>query len=125
MDVILRRVDDNFCDPLELLPDSYLGVPGLLQSVRRGNVAVAKLVKKVDAIYPAGAGNKFVQGTVQLHVVLDLEGRVVKVDVVSRPPELVDAAVNAVRQWRYRPTLLNGDPVEVDTLISIVFSLGG
>jgi uncharacterized circularly permuted ATP-grasp superfamily protein/uncharacterized alpha-E superfamily protein len=44
VDVILRRVDDNFCDPLELLPDSYLGVPGLLQAIRRGNVAVANAV---------------------------------------------------------------------------------
>jgi uncharacterized circularly permuted ATP-grasp superfamily protein/uncharacterized alpha-E superfamily protein len=44
VDVILRRVDDSFCDPLELYPDSYLGVPGLLQAVRRGNVAVANAV---------------------------------------------------------------------------------
>src|ERR1700680_4740927 len=44
VDVILRRVDDNFCDPLELLPDSYLGVPGLLQATRRGNVAVANAI---------------------------------------------------------------------------------
>jgi uncharacterized circularly permuted ATP-grasp superfamily protein/uncharacterized alpha-E superfamily protein len=44
VDVILRRVDDNFCDPLELLPDSYLGVPGLLQAVRRGTVAVANAI---------------------------------------------------------------------------------
>jgi uncharacterized circularly permuted ATP-grasp superfamily protein/uncharacterized alpha-E superfamily protein len=44
VDVILRRVDDNFCDPLELYPDSYLGVPGLLQAVRRGNVAVANAI---------------------------------------------------------------------------------
>jgi TonB family protein len=90
-----------------------------------GNVAVAKLVQQVNPVYPAEARNNRVQGSVQLHVVLDMEGRVAKLDVVSGPPELVDAAVNAVRQWRYRPTLLNGDPVEVDTLISIVFSLGG
>ncbi|MBZ5644545.1 MAG: circularly permuted type 2 ATP-grasp protein [Acidobacteriia bacterium] len=44
VDVILRRVDDNFCDPLELYPDSYLGVPGLLQAVRRGNVSVANAI---------------------------------------------------------------------------------
>jgi uncharacterized circularly permuted ATP-grasp superfamily protein/uncharacterized alpha-E superfamily protein len=44
VDVILRRVDDNFCDPLELLPNSYLGVPGLLPSVRQGNVAVANAI---------------------------------------------------------------------------------
>jgi uncharacterized circularly permuted ATP-grasp superfamily protein/uncharacterized alpha-E superfamily protein len=44
VDMILRRVDDNFCDPLELYPDSYLGVPGLLQSIRRGNVGVANAV---------------------------------------------------------------------------------
>jgi uncharacterized circularly permuted ATP-grasp superfamily protein/uncharacterized alpha-E superfamily protein len=44
VDVILRRVDDNFCDPLELYPDSFLGIPGLLQAVRRGNVGVANAI---------------------------------------------------------------------------------
>jgi|SRR5580704_839777 TonB family protein len=88
-----------------------------------GNVAAAKLVTKVDPIYPAATGKKWVSGTVVLHVVLDQEGRVVQVDVVSGPPELVHASVNAVRQWKYQPTLLNGDPVEVDTSIAVQFTL--
>jgi TonB family protein len=88
-----------------------------------GNVAAAKLVQQVAPVYPAEARKNKVSGTVQLHVVLDREGRVIRIDVVSGPPELVDAPVNAVRQWRYQPTLLNGDPVEVDTLISVQFTL--
>lgn len=58
-----------------------------------------------------------------LHVVLSREGYVSQITFVSRPPELMAASMNAVRQWRYQPTLLNGDPVEVDTMISVVFSL--
>jgi hypothetical protein len=88
-----------------------------------GNVAAAKLVTKVDSIYPAATGKKWVSRTVVLHVVLNREGRVVQVDVVSGPPELVHASVNSVRQWRYQPTLLNGDPVEVDTTIAVQFTL--
>ncbi len=58
-----------------------------------------------------------------LHVVLSREGYVSQITFVSGPPELMAASMNAVRQWRYQPTLLNGDPVEVDTMISVVFSL--
>lgn len=88
-----------------------------------GNVAAAKLVKKVDPIYPALAGNNMVSGTVVLHVVLTRDGQVSQVNLVSGPSELVDASMNAVRQWRYQPTLLNGDPVEVDTMVSVQFKL--
>lgn len=88
-----------------------------------GNVAAAKLLHQVTPEYPVEARKQKVSGTVQLHVVANREGGVMRIDVVSGPPELVDSAVNAVRQWRYQPTLLNGDPVEVDTLISVVFSL--
>jgi TonB family protein len=88
-----------------------------------GNVTAAKLMQQVAPVYPAEARKNKVSGTVQLHVVLNREGGVMRIDVVSGPPELVDAAVNAVRQWRYQATLLNGDPVEVDALISVVFTL--
>jgi TonB family protein len=88
-----------------------------------GNVAAAKLLKQVTPDYPAEAREKKVSGTVLLHVVLSREGYVEQINFVSGPPELMKASMNAVRQWKYQPTLLNGDPVEVDTMISVQFSL--
>jgi outer membrane biosynthesis protein TonB len=57
-----------------------------------------------------------------LHIVIDRDGGVVRADPVSGPPELAKESVDAVRQWLFKPTLLNGDPVEVDSTVSIVFS---
>jgi TonB family protein len=88
-----------------------------------GNVAAAKLLHQVTPEYPAEARDKKVSGTVLLHVVLSREGYVQEITFVSGPPELMKASMNAVRQWKYQPTLLNGDPVEVDTMVSVVFSL--
>jgi TonB family protein len=88
-----------------------------------GNVAAAKLLQQVTPEYPAEARQNKVSGTVLLHVVLSREGYVARIDFVSGPPELLHASMDAVRQWKYQPTLLNGDPVEVDTMISVVFSL--
>jgi hypothetical protein len=87
------------------------------------NVAAAKLVQKVDPVYPAEAPKNKVSRSVVLHVVEDMDGHILQIQPVSGPPELLDAAIEAVKQWRYSPTLLNGDPVQVDTLIEIVFSL--
>jgi periplasmic protein TonB len=64
------------------------------------------------------------QGTVHLHAVIGKDGRVKDIRVIDGDFDLAQAAVRAVRQWRYAPTLLNGQPVEVDTTISVVFSLG-
>lgn len=89
-----------------------------------GNVAQAKLVHRVNPRPPPEAFQKHVQGTVQLHVVIDVEGNVKQVDVIGGPAEVQAAAVDAVKQWRYQPTLLNGDPVEVDTTVLINFMLG-
>jgi TonB family protein len=90
-----------------------------------GNVLQARLVHQVNPVPPSDAIKNHVQGTVQLHVVIDINGNVKQVDVVSGPPDLTTAAVDAVKQWRYQPTLLNGDPVEVDTTVSVSFALGG
>jgi TonB family protein len=88
-----------------------------------GNVAAAKILKQVTPEYPAEARNKKVSGTVVLHVLLSREGYVARIDFVSGPPELMDASMKAVRQWKYQPTLLNGDPVEVDTTVAVQFNL--
>ena len=90
-----------------------------------GNVQAAKLVRQVMPVYPAIAKAARIQGTVVLHAVIAKDGTIEQLQFVSGPPLLVQAAMNAVREWRYQPTLLNGQPVEVDTIISVVFTLGG
>lgn len=89
-----------------------------------GDVLQAKLIHQVNPIPPSEAFGKHLQGTVVLHIIVDVDGTVKQVDVVSGPPELAPSAANAVRQWRYEPTLLNGDPVEVDSTVTVNFSLG-
>jgi len=65
------------------------------------------------------------QGTVRLHAIISKDGTIQQLEVISGPALLQQAALDAVRQWRYKPTLLNTEPVEVDTTIDVVFSLGG
>jgi len=64
------------------------------------------------------------QGAVVLDAVISVEGNVERLSIVSGHPLLIDAAIRAVQQWKYRPTLLNGVPVEVLTQITINFALG-
>ena len=88
-----------------------------------GNVQVAKLVNRVQPVYPEEARKNRIQGTVRLHVILGKDGTVQQLEVMSGHPLLQQASLDAVRQWRYQPTLLNGEPVEVDTTIDVIFTL--
>jgi TonB family protein len=88
-----------------------------------GNVQRERLVQKVQPEYPQDAKDGKIQGTVVLHVILGTDGSVQQIQVVSGHPLLVQSALDAVRQWRYQPTLLNGQAVEVDTQINVIFSL--
>ncbi|MFZ0644674.1 MAG: TonB family protein [Candidatus Acidiferrales bacterium] len=90
-----------------------------------GNVAAAKLIRQVTPIYPTIAKTAHISGTVTLHAIISKDGSIEQLEYVSGPPLLMRNAMDAVRQWRYNPTLLNGEPVEVDTTISVVFTLGG
>ena len=90
-----------------------------------GNVQQAKLVNMVRPVYPPLAKQARISGTVRLHAIIAKDGSVIQLEVVQGHPLLVQAALDAVRQWRYQPTLLNGEPVEVDTTVDVVFSLGG
>jgi protein TonB len=74
-------------------------------------------------VYPPLARQTRISGTVRLHAIIGKDGSVQQLEVLSGHPLLVQAALDAVRQWRYRPTLLNGEPVEVDTTIDVIFSL--
>jgi len=88
-----------------------------------GNVQAAKLVNKVQPQYPPLARQTRISGTVRLHAIIGKDGSVQSLTLESGHPLLVQAALDAVRQWRYQPTLLNGEAVEVDTTIDVIFSL--
>jgi len=88
-----------------------------------GNVQAAKLINRVQPSYPPLARQTRIQGTVRLHAIIGKDGAVKELTLESGHPLLVQAALDAVRQWRYQPTLLNGEPVEVDTTIDVIFTL--
>jgi periplasmic protein TonB len=88
-----------------------------------GNVTAARLQNKVSPVYPPLARQTRISGTVRLHAIIAKDGTVQQLEVVSGHPLLVQSALDAVRQWRYQPTLLNGEPVEVDTTVDVIFSL--
>jgi len=86
-------------------------------------MAEANLVYDVAPKYPPEAGRARIEGTVVLLAVIGKDGTVQDVRVQSGLPVLAEAAIEAVKQWRYRPYLLNGEPVEVDSQITINFNL--
>jgi protein TonB len=88
-----------------------------------GKVQEAKLTHKSMPIYPQIARTARVSGVVRLSAIIGTEGAIRELKIVSGHPLLVAAAVDAVRQWRYRPTLLNNQPVEVITTIDVHFTL--
>jgi periplasmic protein TonB len=90
-----------------------------------GNVQQANLLRQVTPVYPPIAKTAHISGTVVLHAIISKDGTIEQLEYVSGPPLLMKNAMDAVRQWRYKPTMLNGEPVEVDTTVSVVFTLGG
>jgi protein TonB len=81
------------------------------------------LVRKVDPVYPPEAKGAGLQGTVRLAVVIGKDGSVFEAHLMSGDPVLGEAAIAAVRQWVYKPTLLNGEPVAVETTADVTFAL--
>jgi len=100
--------------------------PTAPQRVKQGgNVTAALILQQTRPLYPALARQARIQGNVVLHAIIDKEGKVAQLEVISGHPLLVQSALDAVKQWRYKPTQLNGDPVEVDTTITVTFTMGG
>jgi TonB family protein len=89
------------------------------------NVMQGNLINKAMPVYPPDAKKAKIQGTVVLQAVVGKDGDVKNLRVLSGPQELQQSALDAVRQWKYKPYLLNGDPVEVETTVNIVYSLQG
>ncbi len=87
------------------------------------NLQIGELTNLVEPVYPPDARQARLEGTVKLHVVVAANGDIQSFRTVSGPESLAQAAMNAVREWRYRPTLLNGKPVETQEDVTFVFRL--
>lgn len=87
-------------------------------------VMAGNLLEKTVPQYPAIAKATRTQGTVVLQATISKAGLIENIRVISGPPMLQQAAADAVRSWRYKPYLLNGQPVEVETTVNVVFNLG-
>ena len=90
-----------------------------------GQVQAARVISQARPTYPPLAKQARIQGVVRLQAIIAKDGTVQELQVLSGHPLLVQSAQDAVRQWRYQPTLLNGEPVEVVTTIDVIFTLGG
>ena len=86
-------------------------------------VEEARLVTRIEPVYPPGAIALHLSGTVRLRAIISEDGAVSRLDVVSGNPILARSAVAAVGQWRYHPTMLDGKAVEVETDITVIFEL--
>jgi len=89
----------------------------------RPEMMQANLISKVSPVYPPDAKKARIQGTVVLDAVIGKTGHVENLKVASGPSELLQSSLDAVRQWKYKPFLLNGNPIEVKTTISVVYTL--
>jgi|SRR5258707_770721 len=86
-------------------------------------VAHGLLLKKIEPVYPQQAEDSHIQGMVILHVIIDTTGNVIFVKYVAGPRELYESAADSVRQWKYRPYLKDGQPIEMDSTVEIKYQL--
>ena len=93
--------------------------------IRLSHIDEGSLIRKVQPTYPPLAKSARIQGEVVLQAMISKQGTVENLHVLSGHPMLTAAAIDAVRQWRYRPYILNGEPVEVETQITVNFSMTG
>ena len=83
----------------------------------------AMLLRRIEPEYPSLARQIHKEGQVELHAIIATDGTIRSLQVVSGDPLFLRSAIDAVGQWRYRPTVLNGQPVEIDTYITVIYSL--
>jgi protein TonB len=106
-------------------PRDHHVVPAPPQDKRRivvGHIDPAMLMHRVEPVFPPILKQLHRSGKVELHALIAADGTIQSLQVVSGDPLCVESALDAVRQWRYRPTLLNGQPVEVDTFITVIYT---
>jgi TonB family protein len=104
--------------------NSASGTSQLAQRVRTPqSISAGLIISKVPPIYPPSARSARIQGSVVLNAVISRTGDILSLDVVSGHPMLAPAALDAVKQWKYRPYMLNGNAVEVETTVTVNFAL--
>ncbi len=109
--------------PKELIGDGHAKTDVKFDGPKRitSQLSEGQLVNRVEPVYPHIAAISGIQGQVKLHAIIGRDGRIQSLNVISGHPLLAHAALEAVEQWRYRPYVLNGEAVEVETLITINF----
>jgi protein TonB len=110
-----------------IIGTSTAAVPKVAVSKMRVSAGVTAGLKISgrDPVYPPLARTARVSGTVILHAIISKEGNIEGLTLMSGSPMLAQAAMDAVKQWRYKPYLLNGEPIELDTTVEVHFNLGG
>jgi periplasmic protein TonB len=98
--------------------------PSITHTFRTSTILEGSLIRRVQPVYPQLAKNAHIQGKVVLFAVISKAGTIDNLRVLSGHPMLVPAAIDAVRQWQYRPYILNNEPIEVETQITVNFTLG-
>lgn len=121
-------INVDILEPLENPDEAFFAVPSDAVPIPKrvaisGGVAVGLLDEKVAPEYPRAAKDTRTEGAVVLEAIIGKDGRIRDLKAVSGPQIFQGAAIAAVQQWRYRPYLLNGEPVEVQTTINVVFTL--
>jgi protein TonB len=121
---ILGDILESATPPAPLPPPPAVEQPKV--PVRVGpHVQPPRIIHRVEPVYPALAKQARVEGNVVISVIIDTKGNVVEMKTVSGNPLLLKSALDAVQQWRYEPTLLKGQPVDIDMTITVTFTLGG
>jgi len=91
--------------------------------IHESHVDPALLTRRIEPVFPPLALQIRRSGKVELHALIGTDGSVQELQVVSGDPLFIPSALEAVRQWHYRPTYLNGQPVEIDTFITVIYTL--
>jgi protein TonB len=117
-----RGVENSIGDPAVVAPPP---APAPTHPLRISHWAEGNLIYRVQPVYPPLARQARIQGAVQLRAIISRTGTIEHLTVESGHPMLAGAAIDAVRQWRYRPYLLNDEPVEIETEITVNFVLSG
>ena len=83
----------------------------------------ARIIRRIEPVYPPIALQIRHEGRVELHAIIATDGTIQSLEVLSGDPLFIPSALAAVREWRYQPNLLDGQPIEVDTHITVVYTL--
>jgi protein TonB len=110
---------------MHIVIPTRLARPAPIKPLVVSHLEEANLIYRVQPTYPTLARTARIQGTVELRAIVSKAGTIENLAVVSGHPMLVSSAIEAVRQWRYRPYLLNNEPIEVATEITVNFVLSG